>query len=154
MQLVQSNIWDYASKLSFICITTNSILNKNGELVMGKGNAQQAKVLAPNLPKDFGDQIKAKGLDGKYYGLLVSENKKFIAFQTKLHWRDNSPIEVVEESCDKLNRLARRYPDETFGLPFPGINNGRLHPKDVYPFLQKLPDNVYVYHLDKLDLGV
>lgn len=154
MQLVQSNIWDYANNLNFICITTNSILNKEGELVMGKGNAKQAKNFAPNLPKDFGDQIKAMGLNGKFYGLLVSQDKKFIAFQTKLHWLDNSPIDVVEKSCDKLSRLAKKYPDQTFGLPFPGIQNGRLRPKDVYPFLAKLPDNVYVYHLDKLDLGV
>ena len=154
MQLIQDNIWNYAHNLNFICITTNSILNKNGELVMGKGNAKEAKAFAPNLPKDFGDQIKANNLDGKFYGLLVSQNKKFIAFQTKFHWLDNSPIELVEKSCDMLHRLAKKYPDQSFGLPFPGINNGRLRPKDVYPFLQKLPDNVYVYHLDNLDLGV
>lgn len=153
MQLVQSNIWDFADTLDYVCITTNSILNKDNCLIMGKGNAEQAKARIPDLPKDFGQQIVERNVNGGFYGLLVSHNK-YLAFQTKYHWRDNSPIELVERTTNMLVRLANNHPDKTFGLPFPGIQNGRLRPKDVYPLLQKLPDNVFVYHLDKLDLGV
>lgn len=153
MQLIQANIWEYADKLDYVCITTNSIVKQNGELVMGAGNALQAKQRVPTLPLDFGDQIKSKNLQGKFYGLLLS-HEKYLAFQTKLHYQDESPLDVVSKSVAALERLANKYPDKTFGLPFPGISNGRLSAKVVYPMLLKLPDNVYVYHLDKLDLGV
>jgi hypothetical protein len=152
MQLIQDDIWDYVNKLDYVCITTNSIVKRDGSLVMGAGIALAAVHHNPQLPKEFGDQILAKNLAGKFYGLLVSQDKKYIAFQTKLHYRDNSPIEVVEKSCEMLGRLAKRYPEQSFGLPYPGISNGKLNPKDVYPFLINLPDNVHVYHINKLDL--
>ena len=151
MQLVQANIWEYADKLDYVCITTNSIVKQNGELVMGAGIALKAKQRVPTLPLDFGNQIKSKNLQGKFYGLLLS-HEKYLAFQTKLHYQDESPLDVVQQSCNLLNRLAKKYPDKSFGLPYPGISNGRLDPKVVYPFLKDLPDNVFVYHINKLEL--
>ena len=151
MQLVQANIWDYAHNLDYLCITTNSILDKNKHLVMGKGIALQARNHLPDLAKDFGQQISERNLNGGVYGLLVSHNK-YIAFQTKIHWKDVSPLDVVEKSCDMLDRLARKYPEKSFGLPYPAINNGKRTVAEIQPMLDKLPDNVYVYHLNKLNV--
>lgn len=148
MQLVQGNIWNNQS-LSYICITTNSIVKANGNLTMGAGIAKEANDRVSGLAKDLGKQIKARDLEGKFYGLLLSK-EKYIAFQTKLHWKEDSPIEVVTKSIDMLRRLALKYPNKTFGLPFPGIQNGGLKPKDVLPLLQVLPNNVLVYHLKPL----
>lgn len=150
MQLVQDDIWSYADKLDFICVTTNSIVKTNGCLVMGAGIAKTAMERNPDLPKEFGKQILDKGLAGQFYGLLAVG--KYIAFQTKLHYKDSSPLDVVQRSCNALQRLAKKYPEKSFGLPYPGISNGRLDPKVVYPFLKDLPDNVFVYHINKLEL--
>ena len=152
MQLVQANIWHYAEQLDFVCITTNSIVKNNGELVMGAGNALQAKQRVPSLPLEFGKQVSDKNLSGQFYGLLVCD--KYIAFQTKLHFANESPLEVVQRSVDSLRRLALKYPDKSFGLPFPAINHGKRTVAEILPFLETLPDNVYVYHLDKLNLEV
>ena len=43
MILKQGNIFDDFDSLDFVGITTNSILNKHGELVMGAGIAKTAK---------------------------------------------------------------------------------------------------------------
>lgn len=153
MQLIQANIWEYADKLDYVCITTNSVIKQNGELVMGAGNALQAKQRVPTLPLDFGNQIKSKNLQGKFYGLLLS-HEKYLAFQTKLHYQDESPLDVVSKSVSALERLANKYPDKTFGLPFPAISNGKRTVAEILPMLETLPNNVYVYHLDKLNLGV
>ena len=150
MQLVNDDIWQYADKLDYICITTNSIVKANGCLTMGAGIAKTAMERNPDLPKEFGDQILAKNLAGKFYGLLASG--KYLAFQTKLHYKDEPPLDVVQQSCNLLNRLAKKYPDKSFGLPFPGINNGRRKPSEIFPFLKDLPDNVFVYHINKLEL--
>ena len=58
--LKKGDIFEDEHILDFVCITTNSILNKNGELVMGAGVAKRAKDLHKELPKLFGDAIKSR----------------------------------------------------------------------------------------------
>lgn len=151
MLLKQGNIWNDFDQLDYVCITTNAVSKANGNLVMGAGVALDADKHNPKLKVEFGRQLRERGLFNKFYGLLLAE-EKYIAFQTKYHWKNDSPLELVARSTDMLRRLALRYPDRTFGLPFPGVNNGKLNPKDVYPILKQLPDNVTVYHLNKLNL--
>lgn len=47
MQLIQDDIWSYADKLDFICITTNSIVKTNVLGVMGAGVAASIKEAFP-----------------------------------------------------------------------------------------------------------
>ena len=148
MILKKGNIFDDYDKLDYVGITTNSILNKKGELVMGAGIAKTAKELFPQLPVLFGSQIKAKGVECKYYGLLLQG--KFLAFQTKRHWKDKSSIDDVIRSINMLKHGAEKYPNKLFGIPFPAINNGGLSISSVLPYLEILPDNVIVYHLEGL----
>lgn len=145
MILKIGNIFNDVEVLDFVGITTNSTLNKKNQLVMGAGNAKQAKELVPELPDVFGKQVIQGCGDGRFYGLL--RHGKYFALQTKLHWRDNSPMWVVERSLYKLNLAAIKHPDKIFGIPFPAINHGRLKESDVLPLLEVLPDNVIVYKL-------
>lgn len=147
MILKKGDIFDDEHYLDFIGITTNSILNKKGELVMGAGIAKQAKQKHPDLPKLFGDLIKEKDVENKFYGMLLAK-RKYVAFQTKLHWKDNSPLDVVQRSIIMLKKTANKYADKTFGIPFPAINNGGLTVEIVLPLLQEIPDNVIIYHLE------
>lgn len=149
MILKQGNIFDDEDSLDFVCITTNSILNKHGELIMGAGVAKAAKELHNDLPKLFGEAIKHKDKISGFYGMILVKDK-YVAFQTKIHWKDRSPIDVVKKSVEMLNRTALKYNDKTFGLPFPAITNGGLSVDLVRPLLDKLPDNVIVYHLQKI----
>jgi hypothetical protein len=148
MLLKQRNIWLDHEQLDYICITTNSVVKKNGELVMGAGNADQAQKKIPNIAKLFGELITNKGKRMGVYNLVAVG--KYIAFQTKIHYADPSPLEVVQKSCDILNKLARKYPNKIFGLPFPAINNGKRTVAEIMPMLVPLPDNVHVYHLKPL----
>ena len=148
MHLIEDNMFKFGNKLTYMCITTNSTIKTNGELVMGKGNALEAKKLLPSLPKIFANLIKEKvgnieeGIVPDYH--LISYHS-FIAFQTKRNWRDPSPLELVIGSIQRLERLALKYPESTFGLPAPGCSNGGLKMEDIEPYLLNLPDNVYVF---------
>lgn len=144
---IQKNIWLDSANLDYVCITTNSMVKKDKTLCMGAGNAKQAKMLIPSLPFDFGQKILEKNLNLAYYGLLLAQDK-YIAFQTKIHWKDESPLWVIQSSCEMLKRLALKYPERTFGLPFPGINNGKRTKEEVFPLLENLPSNVYIYSLN------
>lgn len=148
MILKKGNIFDDFDGLDYVGITTNSILNKQGELVMGAGIAKTAKQHNKYLPMLFGGQIKAKKVEGGFYGILVQG--KYFAFQTKRHWKDKSNIQDVIRSINILKRGAEKYPDKVFGLPFPAINNGGLSWGDVIKYLEDLPNNVIVYHLEDL----
>ena len=148
MILKQGDMFDDFDSLDFVGITTNSILNKQGELVMGAGIAKTAKQHNKHLPLLFGSQIKAKEVEGGFYGVLVQG--KYFAFQTKRHWKDGSDIQDVIRSINILKRGAEKYPNKVFGLPFPAINNGGLCWRYVIKYLKDLPDNVIVYHLEDL----
>lgn len=146
MQLQKGNIWDNETEFDYVCITTNSIIKSDGTCVMGAGIALEAKKRYPAIAADFGKQIRDKSLHGKECPLLLAGGK-YIAFQTKLHWRDPSPLWLVERSCQRLKLLAEKYPEKTFALPYPGISNGRLTKEQVRPLIDILPNNVTVFHL-------
>lgn len=145
MKIKIGNIFDYVNELDYVGITTNSTLNKKGELVMGAGNAKEAKCLYPDLPKVFGQMIKSMGCELGYYGIIHYD--KFIAVQTKRNWRDKSLISDVEETLEHLKIIAEMHPELAIGIPYPAINHGGLTESDIYPLLLKLPDNVIVYKL-------
>lgn len=146
MKIQIGNIFEHMGEIDYVGITTNSTLNNKGHLVMGAGNAKQAKEICPELPNVFGGQINKGCGNLGFYGLLKYD--KYFALQTKLHWRDKSPIKVVSLSICKLNLAANKNPDKVFGVPFPAINNGGLKEKDVLPMLLSLPDNVIVFKLE------
>ena len=136
----------FSSNCDYIGITTNSIVKRNGELVMGAGNAKVASNKFKHLPKFFGDRIVNDGLVGKFYGIIKCG--KYFAFQTKRHYKDKSDIRDVYESIMMLKDIAERNVDKTFAIPFPAISNGGLKREDVEGYLTCLPDNVFVYILE------
>lgn len=146
MKIQIGNIFEHMDDLDYVGITTNSTLNSKGHLVMGAGNAKQAKEICPELPSIFGNQISNSCGNLGFYGLL--KHDKYFALQTKLHWRDKSPIKVVSLSIHKLNLAANKHPDKIFGVPFPAINHGKLKEEDILPMLLLLPDNVIIFKLE------
>lgn len=49
------DIWQVFDNADLFCITTNAILDKNGELVMGKGIAGEAKKAFPLVASCVGE---------------------------------------------------------------------------------------------------
>lgn len=144
-QFKKGNIWNDFDELDYVCVTTNAITKSNGWLCMGAGIAKEASIREKQLQIEWGKYLREHKLVNRLYGLL--SYGKYIAFQTKLNWKNPSTVEIISYSVDKLNRLALKYPDKTFGLPYPGINNGKLTKEIVYPLLKDLPDNVIIYSL-------
>jgi len=55
---IKGNILDYIGKRSIVCVTTNCFVKKNGENVMGAGNAKDFKNAYPDLPFSIGVGLK------------------------------------------------------------------------------------------------
>lgn len=136
---VTGNLWEYPA--DWRVITTNGTVKKNGECVMGRGCAYEAKQRYKELPKALGKHLK---LNGNI--IAVAPEHKLITFPVKHDWYDKADLELITKSVRMLNKLATndKYKNDTFVMPRPGCGNGQLQWEDVRPLLMDLPDNVKV----------
>lgn len=142
MKLVTGDLWSYFGKVGYCCcITTNGFVKTNGEAVMGRGCALQAKQRWPEVPALLGDLILRKGNIPHF--LLVGPDE-ILTFPTKHVWWEKSDPTIIACSAGFLKGLADMYPEQTYILPKPGCSNGGLLWEQVEPLLTFLPDNVWV----------
>lgn len=134
------NIWDFPADAT--CVTTNGIVKKNGDLVMGAGIALEAKLKYPILPTILGGLVKSFGNHCFHIPKL-----KIISFPTKNHFKDNSTLELIEESASILKSLTDMDKLNIVALPRPGCGLGNLKWENVKPILEKyLDDRFFVFH--------
>ena len=142
MKEIKGNIWDYYDKGHWIVITTNGNVKTNGEAVMGKGIALQAKQKFPDLPHMLGQQILSLGNILHHWG-----QEGLIFFPTKHNWWEKADIKLIEESTSQLkeffDNIITDYPTPVY-LVRPGCNNGKLEWKDVKPILEKYLDDRFI----------
>ena len=145
---ITGNIWsNYRVNNHKIMVTTNSIISSSAGLVMGAGIALEAKKIEPMLPFIFANKIAShvKSQGNLAYGVLFEPSWSIGAFQSKYHFKNPSPLELVEISANKLNKLALRYEEFVFNLNFPAVGLGGLRPSDVKPIIENLPNNVNIW---------
>lgn len=145
MNLIKGNLWDEIGRADLILFTANNVLDKRGHLVMGAGVAKQAKELFPLLPSALGHRLKDCT---NYWGVVTvpwCPEYRLGAFQTKYHYSNKSPLELVRRSTEKLALNARQF--NRIALNFPGIGLGGLPRAAVLPVIETLPDNVWIYEL-------
>lgn len=137
----QGDLWIFLESPNSIgCITTNGMVKKNGECVMGRGCAQEAKRKFPNLPKKLGAMISTSG------NVIHQLMPNLISFPVKHNWWEDADLKLITRSAMELVAIARHQPDKTFYLPRPGCGNGKRDWKEeVRPIIEGvLPDNVVV----------
>ncbi len=141
MQEIIGNIWDYHDKGHWIVITTNGNTNINGDAVMGKGIAWQAKQRYPNLPKLLAEKINRWGNHTYLFRSPIS----LITFPTKEDWKLPSSLSLIAQSAFELMIM---WEDDhfvnTIYLVRPGCGAGELDWKDVKPILEKYLDDRFV----------
>jgi hypothetical protein len=59
MKECQGDLWN--SGCDYTAVTTNSIIKKNGTLVMGAGVAKQASLRYPGLPRILAEHVRKNG---------------------------------------------------------------------------------------------
>jgi len=130
------NLWDYAYKENFrICITTNGFVKSNGECVMGRGCALEAKERYPQLPKLLGNSITAYG---NKLNLIYLPDTFLVSFPVKHHWKEQADINLIKKSAESLNWLSTIHPHLTFILPKPGCGNGSLNWNNVKKVIEPI----------------
>ncbi len=144
MKEITGNIWGYYDKGNWVVITTNGTVKKNGEAVMGRGVALEAKKRFPKFPATLGKFLNSYGnlvftsnlTDEKY------EPIRLITFPTKNSPFEKSDMDLIERSA---KQLAYVVPGSmTVYMVRPGCGNGGLDWKDVKPVLEKYLDDRFV----------
>lgn len=140
------NMWQ--EKADIYLATTNSVINSNGELVMGAGVAKQMKLRYPESPRLFAESMMNNPGYQKY-GVIIIKHLGIGAFQTKYDWMNSpSPIGLIEYSTNKLIEYCKNNPKTTIFLPYPGIGHGGLTKDLVKPIIERLPDAVTIWSLN------
>jgi hypothetical protein len=134
--------------LGCIVITANSIVKKNGELVMGAGAAKQAKDRIPGIALEAGNAVLRSSVnapEGLFYGFTFVRRPTIDRvglglFQVKYHWDDPARLDLISSSAEYFATHAFFFPDVNFRMNFPGIGNGKLNYDDVLPLLRSMED--------------
>ena len=140
---VKGNLWNLPADV--IAITTNGMVKKNGECVMGRGCALQAKTAYPGIALTLGDLITRLG--NNVHRIPQDRDDRIIfSFPVKENWFDNADLDIIELSCfqlveevDKLELELNRRP--FVAVPRPGCGNGKLSWDDVRPICKHYFDD-------------
>lgn len=147
MKLIEAQLDYTKTEPGHVYIFTANSIVYNGDLCMGGGAALAAREAYPGVETLLGAEIEQAFLSSKFGFVVVPYNDFFVgAFQTKVHYRNPSYLDLIETASRMLGNIARDNPGVTYHLNYPGIGLGGLRVEDVQPIIEKhLPDNVIVY---------
>jgi len=139
MKEIKGNIWDFHER-SWVVITTNGSVKRNGEVVMGRGVALQAKKKFPDLPKILGNCIN--GPIGNHVTLQPIFH--LLTFPVKHNWYEKADLKLIKRSCEELLETVDIL-KPPFYMVRPGCGNGGLSwEKEVKPILEKYLDDRFI----------
>lgn len=139
--LYKGDIYKDDLNYDYVCFTANSVIKEDGKLVMGAGNAKVIRDKYKDIDAFFGKQIYHLS----NFGICVNKKERVIAVQSKMHFKDKSQLDVIENSLNMLSAFAKANPSDTIALPYPGIGLGGLSMVELQPLIRKLPSNIHVY---------
>jgi len=140
LRKVKENIWTPWAMGKWIIVPTNGFIKKNGEAVMGRGVAKQAKIRFPLLPAELGRKLQEFGKEHIY----LFHQYHLITFPVKEAWYMNADLHIIEKSLQELIKLNFDELPTPIYLPKVGCGNGKLNWKDVEPLLEKYLDTRFV----------
>ena len=120
------------SAMHTLTITVNTVG------VMGKGLAAQTKRQFPDVFAVYQDVCRKELLTMGIPYLYKREGPKwFLLFPTKLHWKNNSKIDGIEEGLRWLSANYKVLGIQSMALPALGCGLGGLAWSDVGPIMYK-----------------
>lgn len=152
---IKGNIFDIEDA-DAICVTTNGVLNRAGELVMGQGTPTASHIAAqfakryPRLPFQLGKLVERYGNNVHVPSLAWTDHNPphVVSFPTKHDWKKPSDLKLIEQSARQLVAVADHLGWGKIVLTRPGCGRGGLDwTSEVKPIVELLlDDRFYVIH--------
>ncbi len=137
MKEITGDIWDWHDAGSWIVVTTNGFIKRDGPCPMGRGIARQAKNRFPGLPFELGAKIKEHG------NVVFSFPRyRIYTLPTKHNWWERADLDLIVSGCRQLAEIVPA--DQVVYLVRPGCGNGGLSWEDVRPAIAPVLDNRFV----------
>ena len=137
--IVKGDIFDYIGVADCICVTTNGVVKRNGELVMGAGVAKAFADKFTNISFVLGYKVKKYGnhvFQAGYY-----HNKTAVlSFPTKHHYSAKADLDLIIQSANRLVKWANQNNAKSIIIPSPGTGLGGLDKTVVYDALSNILD--------------
>ena len=144
MIIVNQDILLDPKKYDAIAVTTNGIVKRNGNLVMGAGIAKQFALKYPRLPYELGRKVKTYG---NIPFMIKEKGYAILSFPTKNHYSEKSDLELIEASAKKIKLMADKFYWTKVAIPAPGVGLGGLSwTKQVQPLLDQILDDRFIIH--------
>lgn len=131
-----------------LCITTNGDTNTMGSLIMGAGNAKEARTRFPNLDVELGKLVRDSG--NRVYVVSIADlggtRRTVVSLPTKHSYKDvTSDLMLITTSLVQLVELANKNKWQEVILPQPGTSNGRLDwETQVRPICEAFLDDRFI----------
>jgi hypothetical protein len=145
MKEINTDIWQIWNDTpnAALCVTTNGIVKRNGEAVMGRGMALQAKQHLGNyIATVLGSQMQKHG---NHVHELINDNNTpltaVLSFPTKNDWKDRSSISLIAQSAMELMNWLNNHQGTTAMVTRPGCENGNLKWENVKETLSAILDD-------------
>lgn len=140
-----TNIFELpVNKDNAVCITTNSIIKRNGYAVMGAGIAKEADNRY-HLGKELAEHLQSSGNVPHVFNATGKNGCKLISFPTKFHWQNPSLPKLIQRSAELLVELCNANNISKCYLTPPGCGCGGLDwETQVKPILAPILDDHFV----------
>ena len=118
----ECDLWDMYDANHYVCITTNGVLNRERDSVMGKGSAREAASRFIGIQQWLGKQIM-------HYGNVPFKypHAKIISFPTKHDWHVTSDLNLIMSSFQKIivmfEKIRETEPEAELYSPRPGCGS-------------------------------
>lgn len=137
---VTGSLWTYPADVRVI--TTNGTVKKNGECVMGRGCAAEAKKKWPWVAAKLGLAV----MNCANTPRILSDPSEtdcatLVSMPVKHEWFQKADTSLIKVSATILARYADLHEWRVVVLPRPGCGNGGLRWEDVRPILEPILDN-------------
>lgn len=134
MREIVGDLWEYHEKGFWVAVTTNGMVGRAGQLVMGRGTAKGAKDRFPGIDKTLGDLVLQKGNIPFFF-----PGFRIVSFPVKHAWYEPADLPLVERSA-KL--IAKEWKSSYQGIDLymgrPGCGNGKLKWSWVQPIIEDI----------------
>lgn len=158
MQEGFGDIWLYATehRVDALCVNTNMTV-ADGKLIMGGGQARQARTRFPDLPKFWGQMYSDSLRQGREHAEIViavsnrpDGDYHLVSFPTKYHPSEDSDLKLIERSARELLDTTNLRDWHNVVLGRPGCGLGGLDWEMVKPVIEPfLDDRFTVLGYDK-----
>lgn len=134
-----ANLWDFYNAGEYIVITTNGTVKMNGDGVMGRGCAYEAKTRFPVIPSTLGKFLKQHG------NQPCQVYDRILTLPVKHNWYEIADLKLIESSLIKLLEIVDGVGLDKVYMPRPGCGNGRLDwETQVKPICEKYLDDRFI----------